>query len=259
MSETIEIQQDFTGNTISDSIKSEVPLIKNEVRLRSNGTTWNAGSGQTPDGKILHSTGVADPVLNDSPFWKPKGRVGRPPKEKLKGLTVSEKSFVDAYIDPSNGFNPRTCVVKAGYPEKGAKELGKQLMEDSRILRAIEIGRRQMEMSVATNRTNQLRKLETFLGIAMDKRDVVGASKILDIENRMLGYYEPIKMDITGSINISFGSGEPIIVASKNPDRFSGAEEVDFTCEPEDGIDDKTDSLSDDQSSDQETEEPLDS
>lgn len=222
--ENNQIQQDFTGDTMSVLIKSEPVLIK-----RKDGTTWNAGSGQTEDGKILHSVGVADPVLNTSPFWKPKGRVGRPAKEKLKGLTDSEKAFVNAYIDPANGFNPRTCVIKAGFPEKGSKDQSRLFMEDSRILRAIEIGRRQMEMSVATNRTNQLRKLETFLGIAMDKRDVVGASKILDIENRMLGYYEPIKMDITGQINISFGSGEPIIVASKNPDRFSGADTVDFT------------------------------
>jgi hypothetical protein len=155
-----------------------------------------------------------------------KRKRGRPRKEKDPVLSPMETAFVDAYLDPGCGYNSRAAAIKAGHQEKGSKEYGIKLMEDVRVLRAIELGRKKLTTAIATSRQDMLRKTEAFLAIAMEKRDVVGASKILQLQINMLGYNEPVKMDLTGSINISFGSGEPIIVASKNQDRYSDATDV---------------------------------
>lgn len=172
-------------------------------------------------------TGSTEQVLikSEQPSIQPKKR-GRPRKEPEPQLSDFETAFVNSYLDPACGYDSRAAVIKAGHSEKGSKDLGLKLMADIRILRAIELGRKKLAVSIATSRTDMLRKIEAFLSIAMEKKDPTGAARLLSLEIGMLGYNEPVKMDITGSINLSFGSGEPIIVGSKNPERFSDAEDV---------------------------------
>jgi hypothetical protein len=142
-----------------------------------------------------------------------------------------ESAFVTAYLDPACGYSSKTAAMKAGHKELGSKDYGIKLMNDIRILRAIELRRKVLAVSVATSRIDMLRKIEAFLAIAMEKKDPTGAARLLSLEIGMLGFNEPVKMDITGSINLSFGSGEPIIIGSKNPDRFSEAEDTEVTDE----------------------------
>jgi len=207
-----QIQQDFTGQTSEVLIKDDQLLIK----------TSKTATGMTSSGTVFNMT---DPDR--------RGR-GRPKKEPEPTLTPYEQNFIDAYLNPACGYDSRSAAIKAGYPEKGSKDTGLKLMNDVRILRMIELGRKKMSVAIATSRNDMLRKVEAFLAVAMEKKDCTGAARLLSLEIGMLGFNEPVKMDLTGSINISFGSGEPIIVASKNLGRYDDAEETEITEEVDD-------------------------
>ena len=196
--ENSEFKQDFTSDVPSGLTKSDEVLIKSSV-----------------------------PVLSDDGVPVNPRKRGRPKKADAAPLSVFETAFVNCYLDPGCGYNSKTAVVKAGYPEKGSTDKGKELMADVRILQALELGRKKMSTAIATSRNDMMRKLELFLAISLEKKDVVAASRILALELDFLGMRGVQRVDLTGDINIRFGGGE-VVVGTLNPDRNNDATDIPY-------------------------------
>ena len=121
-------------------------------------------------------------------------------------LTDKQKRFIEEYM--ANGMNATQAAKDAGYSEKTADVIGSENLVKPNI--KAEIERLQAETSITLQVTkesliNDLLKIKDLC--LTDTKSIHNSIKAIDTINKMLGFNEPIRQDITSGgekITISF-------------------------------------------------------
>lgn len=58
--------------------------------------------------------------------------------DPFEGLTIKERLFVEAYLEPSNDFNGSAAIIKAGYKTAHPQKMSFQLRNRPRVKAAID-------------------------------------------------------------------------------------------------------------------------
>lgn len=122
----------------------------------------------------------------------------------MSKLTPRQQLFVEEYIEC---WNATKSAIKAGYSEKSAYSQGYRLLKNAQI--KAEISKRQSEIleRFQLNKQDILSELQMLKATAISKGQTRVALEIAKEINKILGIYEPDKVDVTsdgGSISINY-------------------------------------------------------
>ena len=124
---------------------------------------------------------------------------------KENTLTAKQKRFIEEYLIDLNGTQ---AAIRAGYSKKTAQEISSENLSKP-IIKA-EIERLQAETSITLQVTKEslMNDLIAIKDLCLtDTRAIHNSIKAIDTINKMLGFNEPIKQDITSGgekISINF-------------------------------------------------------
>lgn len=108
-------------------------------------------------------------------------------------LTQKQKLFCQYYIIDWNGSK---AAIKAGYSEKTAKEIASENLTKPNIKEYIKGIQENLEEQAEISRLRQL-KLLIDIAYHNEKERTNDRLKAIEIINKMLGYNEPDKLDLS--------------------------------------------------------------
>jgi hypothetical protein len=205
--ENNENKQDFTSGATEVLTKTEPLLIKSKVM-------------PTNRGRKKRSV-IVDIATNDS--WQ--------------SLTDRAKHFCAHYV----GSNPRVGVdsaIAAGYTgntRQNISSTASHLLNDPRIISYCKFLMSKTNLKLGYSREGQLQKISKFLEGCMEKGDAYNASRLIDIENKLLSLYQPqtqISMAATGDIKVTFGTDNtsaPSTTPEQSNEQPGSDNNLDFT------------------------------
>lgn len=114
------------------------------------------------------------------------------------GLTEKQKKFADSYLISGNA---KQSCAEAGYSTKGrsADTQGSKLLSNANIQKYLEEQRKVTGAKHVITRDKVIDKLSRL----MDHEDPKVQLKAIDTINKMCGFNEPEKQDVTGSLDVA--------------------------------------------------------
>lgn len=127
-----------------------------------------------------------------------------------KNLTKKQDAFCKLYT--TNGKDAYAAAKEAGYATQYLHQTVSELMCNPNITEYCNKIFNRSIMKFNVNRDTTIVQIQEFLEIAKEKRDVNGAAKMIDIQCKMFGLYEPTRIEHTGKIIVSFDTDEPQVL-----------------------------------------------
>jgi hypothetical protein len=232
--ENSENKQDFTGGTPAFLIKTPELSIKSEddqkVPIKSepdSRTSDSRPASEQPDSRPdIRYEPPKEPTVIEG-LYLPKPSLGRnkkkvykhPPDDikghgrpdlyvqAIEGLNENQIAFATYYVEL--GSTVKACEL-AGYSKKSSDTIGGRLLKQPKIQRYIQYVRDVNALKAGITRGTQLAKINKFLEVAYQKKDVSGAAKLIDLECKITGLYAPVKSELKSEITVAFGTEEPV-------------------------------------------------
>ena len=113
----------------------------------------------------------------------------------LPKLIERQKLFVDYYLI---NLNATDAAIKAGYSKKNAARIGSQNLKKENIKQAIAEKQIKVASMLDITRDEILNRL-MIIQAQTETTNVHASLKAIDLINKMLGFYEAIKTDITSN------------------------------------------------------------
>jgi len=131
--------------------------------------------------------------------------------DSWSSLNDRARKFAQHYVQ-SNPKSGMASAIYAGYSGNSNSILSStasHLLADPRVIGYCKFLMSRTALKLNYTKEGQLQKLGKFIDMAAEKKDLYAASKLIDLENKLLGFYQPttqINMAATGDIKVTFGS-----------------------------------------------------
>jgi phage terminase small subunit len=119
-------------------------------------------------------------------------------KEQLQAkMTPKQRIFCHEYIIDWNGAR---SAKEAGYSEKSSRQTANELLTKPYIQSYISLIQKDLEKEAGVSRLKVLKKLDKIAFAKLtDEKDTI---KALEVINKMLGYNEPEKQEVTQELTL---------------------------------------------------------
>ena len=117
-------------------------------------------------------------------------------------LNEKRKRFIEEYLID---LDQSQAAIRAGYSEKSSRIIANEIMEDDDVKAYLKMRQEELSKSTTLTKLDILELLETIIQKSCAEPKYYNhAIKGVEVYNKMLGFNEPEKLNVTGDTTINY-------------------------------------------------------